>query len=182
MQVVFFPEEFHTRAPTIMGHLRAAASHKWVTLNDVIETVRAGQAVTIRPASETELKRAEGYIALYDIGVQLAAHLGELLDQDPAAPADAKLDAGLDALISVDVGLPQAFDQASVGETLASSVAGLSRLETAEVLPELYAAMRNAYVAGDRDAVFSLDNQIQTILLGSAVAEVAIERARMAAE
>lgn len=182
MQVVFFPEEFHARAPSSMGQLCSASTNEWVSIADVIASVRAGEAVTIRRASAQELQRAEGYVALYEIGVMLGQKLGELLDHESPEQSAAKIGAALSALGSIDIGLPNIIPQeAAAGEPVAGA-AELGQIETVDALPQLYVALRNAYVAGDQQAVDSLDNQIQAILLGSAVAEIAVERARSAAE
>lgn len=182
MQIVHFPEELQARAPDIMGRLRVAHSQKWVTPADVVAVINDGQTVTIRPATEVELKRAEAYMALYGIHTQLGAHVGNQLDPASSMQSDARFEAGMDALGSCDVSLAEVFAQASTREALAGSVAEIAKMETADLLTELYAAMRQAYVAGDREALFSLDNHIQTILFGSAAAEVALEHAKSPTE
>jgi hypothetical protein len=182
MQIVHFPEEFQARAPDIMGRLRVAHSHKWVAPADVLAAVNAGHAVTIRPATVAELARAEEYMALYGIHTQLATHVGSQLDQASSMEPHARFEAGMDALASCDVSLAEVFAEASTQEALAGSVAAIAKMGTTDLLTDLYVAMRQAYVDGDRDAVFSLDNHIQTILFGSAAAEVAIAHAKPLAE
>lgn len=182
MQVVHFPEEIQARAPDIMGRLRVEHSQKWVTPADVVAAINAGQAVAIRPATQEELKRANTYIALYGMSTQLAAHVGGQLDPASTMHPEAQLEAGMDALVSCDVSLAEVFAQAATREALAVGITEVAKVDAADLLIDLYAAMRQAYIAGDHDAVFSLDNHIQTILFGSAAAEVALDHAKSSTE
>jgi hypothetical protein len=102
MNAVFFPEIFSERAPTLMGHLCAAPNNEWITLVDVLEHLQAGHSVEIRQASPAELKRADGYIALYEIGQMLGDKMRELLDEEPPEEIERKINAVADALHAID--------------------------------------------------------------------------------
>jgi hypothetical protein len=83
MQAVYFGLELNKRAPELIGCLCTEPDIKWINLLDVCAAMAAGETVTIRPASDAEMKRAEGAVALYEIGQQLGAKIGELLDGKP---------------------------------------------------------------------------------------------------
>lgn len=102
MNVVYFPEIFSERAPSLMGHLCAAPNNEWITLIDVLEHLQAGHSVEIRQASPTELKRADGYIALYEIGQALGEKMRELLDEDAPEEVERKINAVAEALHAID--------------------------------------------------------------------------------
>lgn len=102
MHVVYFPEIFSERAPTMMGHLCAAPNSEWITLIDVLDYLKAGHSVEIRQASPAELKRADGYIALYEIGQALGDKMRELLDEEPPEEIERKINAVAEALYAID--------------------------------------------------------------------------------
>lgn len=74
MNAVFFNEELHARAPTSVGTI-LADDGRWIGLAEVADAMRAGEVVTIRPASACELRRAEAIVEVVEIGAKLAGHL-----------------------------------------------------------------------------------------------------------
>lgn len=121
MQVVFFPENLCARAPDILSCLYSWPDNQKTSIPEVIEAIRRNELIMIRPASESELKRAEAMIALFDIGVMIGQKVQVLLDQFPER-VNGKLTAIRDALESVDEpvslldrgGLPNFADRPSV--------------------------------------------------------------------
>lgn len=110
MQFVYFPEELNARAPETVGCLCAAPSGEWVSLLDIVAAIQRRETVSIRPASEGEMRRAEAYVALYEIGMMLAEKMEVLLDQETADVATQKTTAIRDAIESIDVELPAILD------------------------------------------------------------------------
>jgi hypothetical protein len=80
MQVVYFPREDHEPAPADLGSLYNEATSSWVTINDVAAAIRRRENVSVRPATASELKRAEALSALFQIGLMLQQKIGTLLD------------------------------------------------------------------------------------------------------
>lgn len=80
MKLVYFGEELCERAPEFMGSLLTEPGTQWVGLLDLVAVLWRGESVEIRQASETEMQRAEGVVALHDIGRQLGYTLSNLLD------------------------------------------------------------------------------------------------------
>lgn len=63
MKAVFFGEELEAAAPGVVGCLwDESESGKWITLLDVVTVLRAGQGVTIRQATEGEMRRASAIV------------------------------------------------------------------------------------------------------------------------
>ena len=83
MQAVYFGQELNKRAPDIVGCLYLDSGAQWVTLVDVVAAMDRGETISIRPASDAEMKRAEGVVALYEIGQQISAKIGQILDGKP---------------------------------------------------------------------------------------------------
>jgi hypothetical protein len=83
MQVVYFGQELHRRAPEVIGCLCLEPDVQWVSLLEVVAAMESGETVTIRPASDSEMKRAESLVQLCEIGEQLGAKIGQLLDGKP---------------------------------------------------------------------------------------------------
>jgi hypothetical protein len=106
MNVVYFPEQLNARAPALMGCLCAVPENRWLNLGDVAHALRNGEAVNIRQASPTELKRAEGLTALYEVGMIVGEKVKALLDQDPAATPEIKDAALYETLVSIGLPLP----------------------------------------------------------------------------
>ncbi|WUR14718.1 hypothetical protein E7V67_006305 [[Empedobacter] haloabium] len=103
MRAVFFPEELNDRAPNVIGHFCADPGHEWLTLLDIVDAIRRGEEVTIRPATDSELKRADAYISLYEIGTMLGEKLVTLLDREDPGVADAKLAAFAEMVTTSDI-------------------------------------------------------------------------------
>jgi hypothetical protein len=110
MKVVFFPEELNARAPHAVGILAEEPSAKWLTLVDVIEAMRRGETIAMRPATQSEIKRAEAYIAMFEIGAMLAEKMHTLLDQEPLETATAKVAAMGQLLGSGGIDFPGILD------------------------------------------------------------------------
>lgn len=91
MEFVYFGDDLSRRAPGLMGQLYCAQTNKWVTFPHVVGQIENRQLVTVRPASDTEIQRAEGIVALSQIWRQMNCKLAELLDHDynaATAPGD----------------------------------------------------------------------------------------------
>ncbi len=114
MLVVHFPEELYARAPKAIGRLCLAPSNEWVSLITVAEAVDRGETVTIRPASENELRRADAFVSLYEIGLAMGEKIGILLDKESPDDVKAHITAVREAVESVDLPLPGLLDP--VGE------------------------------------------------------------------
>jgi len=97
MNLVFFPEELNERAPLAMGVLAAPAGG-WANVCDIFALLREGEPISIRQASDSEIKRAEQLVAIYEIGKELAARHTALLDAEPVEVQQACLTAMRDAL------------------------------------------------------------------------------------
>ena len=111
MQLVHFPEAFHQAAPAIIGHFCVDPTGDWLTLGEVILVIQAGHTVTVRHATDNELKRAEAFVALYQVGQQLAAKMNAVLDFHPPEKA-AEAKAAFEDALSVDGHLPGILDTA----------------------------------------------------------------------
>jgi len=111
MKVVYFSEELAERAPAVMGCMCAAPSGAWVTMADVIGAVRRREEVVIRPASESEMRRAEAFVALFQIGEMLSEKLVTLLDQESPAVAAAKITELREAIEGVEHGPTELLDR-----------------------------------------------------------------------
>lgn len=81
-EIVYFGDELQKRAPGAVGQLYFGGTPEWITADDVIEAVKRKIPVCIRPATESEMKRAEALAALYEIGQQIGQRVGQLLDQE----------------------------------------------------------------------------------------------------
>lgn len=113
MQVIFFSQELAARAPAAVGCLFDEGTKNWVTLFDIAAAIERRENVTIRPASESEMKRAEAVAALFDIGVMLGEKVAALLDQDTPEVVRQKITAIRDAMESVETGPPELLDRRS---------------------------------------------------------------------
>ena len=172
MQVVYFPEELHARAPSAVGVLYFAPTHEWGTLFNVIDVVRAGETVTIRQATEKEVERAEKRVVLHEISVQLGAHIGSLLDHEPPEVAAAHCANLAEVVKSVPMPpLPDLLQDDA--EPKAASTEGVQG-DAFAALPHLYAALHCAHVIGADEAVASLDADIKSVLRGEMGAETAL--------
>lgn len=80
MEIVYFSEEIQERAPAELGGLYNEATRDWVTIDDVAEAIRRRENVSVRPATPSELKRAEAIAAMFHIGLMLQQKIGTLLD------------------------------------------------------------------------------------------------------
>lgn len=103
MQVVYFSQELQMRAPAALGCLYHEATHSWVTLLDVENAIKRREEVTVRPATASELKRAEAVVAMFHIGLALHEKIGALLDQDAPEVVRGKITAIREAMESVEV-------------------------------------------------------------------------------
>jgi hypothetical protein len=111
MQVVYFPEDLSARAPEVMGCLCATPGNEWVTLLDVVAAIQRREVVTVRPASESEMKRAEAYVALYEIGAMIGEKMNTLLDQAEPNVAVGVITEMCDELERLDQGPVELLDR-----------------------------------------------------------------------
>ncbi len=110
MQVVYFGQDLNARAPDSVGCLCEAPEAKWVTIFDVIAAIEAGENVAVRPASESEMRRAEAHVALYEIGWLLGQQMQTLLDQETDESVASKMAALHSGLESIDIQIPSILD------------------------------------------------------------------------
>jgi hypothetical protein len=116
MHVVYFSQELQLRAPAALGCLYHEATHTWVTLLDLENAIKRREEVTVRPATATELKRAEAVAAMFNIGLALREKIGALLDQDAPEVARGKLTAIRDAMEAVQL-KPEFLDRETSAST-----------------------------------------------------------------
>lgn len=84
MQLVFFGNELNQRAPDLVGVFYEPQRGIWANLQEVIDVMSAGHAVSIRPASQEEMQRAEKRIALLDLVQYLAKVTDDVVAADSA--------------------------------------------------------------------------------------------------
>lgn len=82
MEFVFFGEELPSRAPDVIGHVYDVEGGQWASMLDVTVALLAGQDVTIRQATESELNRAAALIGLQDAGYNIALCIHRLMEQN----------------------------------------------------------------------------------------------------
>lgn len=112
MKCVFFGEELARRAPEMFGHTCTEPDLKWVGLLDIGAALQAGQSVTIRQASESELQRAEALIALREIGTAMGQRISQILNQHEPAVVSGTITRYREAIESVEDPVPfQLLDQ-----------------------------------------------------------------------
>lgn len=80
MNTVFFNESLHARAPKVIGVLFLEKENQWVGLAEVVDAVRRGEVVTIRPASDVEMSRAEAIVSTFEVGQQISKNIQTLYD------------------------------------------------------------------------------------------------------
>ena len=104
LKAVYFPEEMCDRLPQPyrLSYFYAYPDNRGITLTDIVKAIQAGELVMIRPASETELKRAELQNVGYEIGQALFAQQAGLLDQEPEEVVKGRATQLRAALESVD--------------------------------------------------------------------------------
>lgn len=90
MNLVFFGIEPHLQAPDLFGVLSTEDGTKWVHFKDIVDTLHRGEEVHIRQTTAEEKERVATLLALYDVGAEIAARVGRVLDQ-PAAAAPAQV-------------------------------------------------------------------------------------------
>lgn len=171
MQVVYFPEELNARAPTVMGVLCVASPNTWVNLFDIVEFIKAGETVTIRPASAPELQRAEGRVALYEIGVALGAQISALLDHEPVEETEEKIEGLRDVLASYDMGFPNLVDVATAPGVEESAAEAQADELPVDAIPVFCAGLNDAYAAGDIATALVVADHIAFLLRDLAAAQ-----------
>jgi hypothetical protein len=82
VELVYFGSGLCNRAPDVLGRMYSATGKEWVANMQVVEAVKLGITVTIRPATDAERKRAEALTALYEIGQQIRQRVDNILEQD----------------------------------------------------------------------------------------------------
>lgn len=88
LNLVSFPDEFIVRAPVFFNHFCIESTGEWISLFHFAQFVADRFNVNIRPATETEVARAEQLAALYELGQQLGARVDAILDMHPPAQAE----------------------------------------------------------------------------------------------
>lgn len=92
MEFVFFGEELPNRAPDVVGHVFDVEGNQWASMLDVVVALLSGKNVSIRQATESELKRAEALILVQELGYGIAWCVGQLMEQDGPEAVDAALE------------------------------------------------------------------------------------------
>ncbi|MDO8310364.1 MAG: hypothetical protein Q7T25_00345 [Sideroxyarcus sp.] len=100
MKLVYFNEPLVARGAGVISHFYWEEESKWIFLTDIILGFHRMENITLRPATETETRRAETIISLYEIGVMLGKKVGDVLDQ-PGPVTTGVLTALRDAVESV---------------------------------------------------------------------------------
>jgi hypothetical protein len=77
MNAIFFGEELNARAPNVVGALCRDDGY-WIGFPDVLQAMRNGEIVTIRPATEAEYKRAAALVEIHDLGMRIAEMQAEI--------------------------------------------------------------------------------------------------------
>lgn len=85
LKIVHFPQEVCDRVPQEyrLSYFFAYPDNKGLSLVEIVNAIQSGVEVSIRPASLSELKRAEMYNVSFELGKQLFATQAGLLDQEP---------------------------------------------------------------------------------------------------
>lgn len=111
MNFVYFSEELEARAPGFFSSLCEEPSGEWSSLHDVVAAITRREPVSIRPATESEMNRAEAFVALFEIGLMLGEKLETLLDQNAPEVVRGKITEFRDALESCDASPRQILDK-----------------------------------------------------------------------
>jgi hypothetical protein len=106
MEFVFFGEDLPNRAPDVIGHVYDVEGNQWASMFDVILALMEGKKVSIRQATETELKRAEALIVVQELGYNIALCVHQLMEQDGPDAVDAALNHVRGVFESADDGVP----------------------------------------------------------------------------
>lgn len=101
MNLVYFNEPLVARGTGVISHFYWEEGSKWIFLSDIILGFHRSENITLRPATETETRRAETIISLFEIGVMLGKKVGDVLDQ-PGPVTTGVLTALRDAVESVN--------------------------------------------------------------------------------
>lgn len=91
MEFVFFGAELPDRAPDVIGHVYEVESGQWASMLDVTVALLEGKNVSIRQATESELRRAAALIGLQDAGYNIALCVHQLLEQNGEEAVSAAL-------------------------------------------------------------------------------------------
>lgn len=110
VELVYFGEELCQRAPGIVGSLYHGSSKQWVSALEAVEAVKAKFPIVIRPATESEMRRAEALVAMHDIGRQIGEKLNQLLDQETPEEVQKAKDVLRTHLAAIDTP-PQLLDK-----------------------------------------------------------------------
>jgi predicted transcriptional regulator len=112
MQAVYFGTDLTQRAPSVIGGpFCIETSQEWIGLAHIAAAIERGEVVHIRPATKSEMKRAEAAAALFEIGLQIAEKVGDLLDhKGPEVVEEARRKLG-EAMSSADTPRVELFDR-----------------------------------------------------------------------
>jgi len=111
MQVAFFSEELMSRGGLPCFFSQATGQH--LAMDELDAAIRRGETVTIRPASSSEMKRAEALVTLVEIGRMIGAKVEALLDQKPREDVTATVTTIRDAIESVGASQNELLDRVS---------------------------------------------------------------------
>lgn len=82
VELVYFGDAHAARAPGMVGTIYSGAGQEWVTPAEIFEAMELKIPLIVRPASESEMKRMEAIVSMYEIGAEIAQKIGDLLDQN----------------------------------------------------------------------------------------------------
>jgi hypothetical protein len=88
IELVYFEGEHYKRAPGVVGRIYNAVGKEWITTEQIVEAVQLKMPLTIRPANDSEMKRLEAVVAMYEIGQEIAKKFAHILDQDDPAEVE----------------------------------------------------------------------------------------------
>lgn len=112
MQFVHFPDSLVESAPAgTLSSLYTSPDNVPAKLLDLIHAITRGETVTVRPATASELKRAEAIIALVQIGSMIGEKFGVLLDQEPENVLHGQLTAMREAMEESVMHPPEILDR-----------------------------------------------------------------------
>lgn len=81
LQLVFFGNELHQRVPSLIGIFYRPETSEWANLEEVMALLANGHSVSIRPATEAEMARAEKRVVLIEMGYHLGKATAEALEE-----------------------------------------------------------------------------------------------------
>lgn len=79
MKAVYFGRSLVHNFPGAFPCLCMEPEVRWVGVQDLLDAMERGEAVSVRPATWSELQRAEELLALAEIGEELSRKIGAIV-------------------------------------------------------------------------------------------------------